>query len=80
MPERLIVHECDDGIFNERWWEYTDLPQGTCEWPLTRCADKAKWECTECGGKVCDRHRKNHMDSKWHHIKKEEANDVDTEE
>ena len=66
VGELRRVHECDDGIFNVAWWEYSDYERGSCEYPLTRCDKPADYWCVECGGLTCTKHRKGHMDSRWH--------------
>ena len=60
------VHECDDGIFNHEWWEETEYARGKCQYPLVPCDKLAEWWCTQCGGLVCTKHRKGHMDARWH--------------
>lgn len=80
VGELRKVLECDDGIFNIDWWEYTSYERGECEWPLTRCDRSAHYWCTECGGVVCEKHRKNHADSKWHRERMQELREPVTDE
>lgn len=64
--------ECDDGIFNVKWWiDHPKLGKISCEWKVmggggVDCGKQGEFWCAECGLVVCAKHRKNHQYSAQH--------------